>query len=211
MKKEPWGWRELLSTSQVFSGVTQRDVEFDTYLQSVPLSSSKTVIMTQTHSANVQRVEGCQENITTLDNCDGIYTTQTNYHLAVKTADCLPILIYHPHPLIAVIHAGRKGTEQHIVQAMCRLIDENEEVDLSLADFYFGPCICKSCYQIDRDTDLHMDLIAENTAQLKEVVGENVQISQSPWCTACHNDLFYSYRKEGPRSGRIWSSLCLIP
>ena len=43
---------------------------------------------------------------------DALITTQKNAALVVRTADCLPILIYHSSGIIAAIHAGRKGTEQ---------------------------------------------------------------------------------------------------
>ncbi|HQD90982.1 MAG TPA: laccase domain-containing protein [Syntrophomonadaceae bacterium] len=34
--------------------------------------------------------------------------------------------------------------------------------------------------------------------------------SVSPWCTSCHTDHFYSYRKEQGRTGRMAALITLV-
>ena len=36
------------------------------------------------------------------------------------------------------------------------------------------------------------------------------KIIVSPWCTSCHTDYFYSYRKEQGRTGRMAALIALV-
>jgi copper oxidase (laccase) domain-containing protein len=58
---------------------------------------------------------------------------------------------------------------------------------------------------------VRLDLPRANRAQLLAagVAGRN--IFSSGLCTACHPDLFFSYRKEGQQSGRLMSVIGIRP
>ncbi|MEX0895858.1 MAG: polyphenol oxidase family protein [Patescibacteria group bacterium] len=145
----------------------------------------------------------------TLLTSDGCLTSQPGLHLQVKTADCLPILLYHPKPVIGAIHAGRKSTQQQILSKVCQLLQEKFAIFDQLA-LWFGPAICVDCYQVDREMDLHYNLIAENTKQLRQFFSkEQATIFNSDLCTAHHNDQFFSYRQEGPQVPRNFSGIVL--
>ncbi|MBD3170066.1 MAG: hypothetical protein GF307_11330, partial [candidate division Zixibacteria bacterium] len=45
---------------------------------------------------------------------DAIITAEKDIAISVHTADCLPILVYHPDGFIAAVHAGWRGTLQKI-------------------------------------------------------------------------------------------------
>src|SRR3989344_5610571 len=48
---------------------------------------------------------------------DALVTSKTGITIGVKTADCVPILLFeHKKGIVGVIHAGWKGTSKHIVQ-----------------------------------------------------------------------------------------------
>ncbi len=53
---------------------------------------------------------------------------------------------------------------------------------------------------------VHLDLIAANRAILAEAGVPPRQISSSGFCTACHTDLFFSYRREGT-TGRLMAAI----
>ncbi len=159
-----------------------------------PIAATANIVrMQQVHGAKSTCVTGPCD--TPLVETDAIFTAEKNLVLAVKTADCLPILIYHPYPFVAAIHAGRVGTQQAILQKT--LMHMSDQFGVT-ADFtlWFGPHICKSCYQIDPALDVHFDLMAENVAQMTSLPLSISRILKSPFCTVCHNDLFFSYRKE---------------
>lgn len=55
--------------------------------------------------------------------------------------------------------------------------------------------------------NVRLDLRKANRAQLLDAGIEARNISVSPLCTACRTDLLFSYRKEGPDSGRLMSAI----
>jgi YfiH family protein len=58
---------------------------------------------------------------------------------------------------------------------------------------------------------VRLDLSKANRSQLLEAGLSPQNIHVSGLCTACHPDLLFSYRKEGPRSGRLLSVIGLRP
>lgn len=128
---------------------------------------------------------------------DGVITNQPGVGLLVRTADCLPILLHHQSGLIGAIHAGRKGTQKGILSKALHRIKNDFGIKDNLT-VWFGPAICGSCYQIDRETDQHFDLYKENRKQLEEVfpLGSAV-LKEINICTLEHPD-YFSYRQTGP-------------
>src|SRR5262249_50843854 len=53
--------------------------------------------------------------------------------------------------------------------------------------------------------NVRLDLRAANRSQLLEVGLFAKNIAVSDLCTRCRSDLFFSYRGEGPRCGRLMS------
>jgi len=58
---------------------------------------------------------------------------------------------------------------------------------------------------------VRLDLSKANRSQLLEAGLRPQNIHVSGLCTACHSDLLFSYRKEGPRSGRLLSVIGIHP
>jgi len=156
--------------------------------------------MDQVHGSNIGIVtkKGNQTHTDT----DALITTNTNMWLSVKTADCLPLIITHPYPLISVIHAGRRGSEDGITEKTLALIKRDYGLS-SRFTMWFGPAICKSCYEIDKANKIHYDLIETNLAQIEKNVSDSC-FYFSEICTFCQSDKFFSYRK-GDRNERILS------
>jgi len=133
--------------------------------------------------------------------------------IAVKTADCIPILLVDPrHRAVAAAHAGWRGTAQriaaHAVAEMHRKFSSQPE-DLHAA---IGPGIGKCCYQVGpevagqfaefADSNRHVDLSAANRHQLAGCGVVHIYTAQL--CTMCMND-FHSYRRDKQQAGRMLS------
>jgi polyphenol oxidase len=58
--------------------------------------------------------------------------------------------------------------------------------------------------------NVRLDLRKANRAQLLAAGLADKNIFASDLCTACHTDLFFSYRKEGARSGRLLSAAGIL-
>lgn len=192
----------ILPDSAVTSIFLGRDEALDEVLEE-NFASQKVVRMIQTHSDRVvfldQRATGqLFTGINFLDNLDGVFTDQRGVVLVVKVADCYPILLSHPAGVIGVVHAGRVGTGQKILQKSLELAIEQTGLSEGW-QIWLGPKICRDCYQINRETNEHYDLQAKNVEQLQAVLdGEKNFALDSGLCTHHQNDWFYSYRKEGP-------------
>jgi len=148
---------------------------------------------------------------------DGMITNAPNRFLAIKTADCLPILIVdRAKKAIGAVHAGRQGTARGIARkALKRMAFE---FDCSPRNFLvaLGPSIGPCCYEIDEEVFLpewepfsiagkegkwRVDLARINIDQMRKEGIEEDQIIWIDLCTRCHPDLFFSYRGEG-QTGR---------
>src|ERR1700731_3944787 len=57
--------------------------------------------------------------------------------------------------------------------------------------------------------NVRLDLRKANRSQLLRAGLDEANIFVSDLCTACHSDLFFSYRKEGGNSGRLLSLIGL--
>ncbi|NBV83247.1 laccase domain-containing protein [bacterium] len=183
--------------------VTTRRQSLELTLDALGLTNVPLIRMHQTHSATIGVVDTpIPPGTTWLDNTDAIVSNQPGV-LAIKTADCLPVIISHPSGWTAAIHAGRRGTESGITQKAAEMI-ANRAGTTDGFSAWLGPRICVNCYQIDPVTDLHFDLVHRNRTQLFTVFGSALTIDDCGHCTACRNDLFFSYRKEAT-SERIFS------
>jgi copper oxidase (laccase) domain-containing protein len=202
MTSYSWGIGEVIPGT--ISGVTYKGTHYPDDITSY-IGHSPVIKMTQTHSATCRHIT--QETLSTgyqLPDCDACFTTLQGIVLSVKTADCLPILIHHPTGLAAVIHAGRKGTENHILSATLTMINHITGLSTGFT-VYFGPAISKSNYQIDKEANLYFDLVAKNISQLNNAIpSQDYTLIQSNICTF-EDPRFDSYRRNGQDAGRFWT------
>jgi len=166
------------------------------------------VNMQQEHAGAFAIVDNKQQQI--YEHVDALITKTPGVFLTVKAADCLPILCYHPSGVIAVIHAGRAGTTKQITRRTLVALKEQFGISENLK-IWFGPRICTECYQIDKKTNKHYDLVAENRKQVEAVFSDlQAEIVTSEYCTACDNDQWYSYRTEGKGVPMNWFGVGLF-
>jgi polyphenol oxidase len=83
-----------------------------------------------------------------LPSADAAITIRTDVALAVKAADCVPILLAHPAGAVAAVHAGWRGTAQGI--AGRSTADLAAAVGGSPRDIVaaIGPSIGPCCYEV---------------------------------------------------------------
>jgi len=170
------------------------------------------ITMSQVHGNTVGLLGGGPEGLPRGDRqFDGMVTSLKNTYLVVKVADCVPILFYDPiKEIVAVCHAGWKGTEQRIQQLIIQKMETMGSKPNNIVAV-LGPHICAGCYDVPRERAIkfknhikindkyYLDLGKENTEQLK-IAGVK-KIEDLNICTSCQNKLLYSYRKEGNKHG----------
>ena len=174
----------------------------------------------QTHSNNVEITDKRIE----YPNTDGLIITEKNIPIALKFADCTPIIFYDNQNRIgAVTHAGWRGTAQKIGQKTIEKMRINFGTKPEDITALIGPAIGLCCYEVSDDVRKklletvtnksgltkgnNIDLKQINKRQLEEIGVYKIDIC--PYCTSCNNDLFYSYRKECGTTNRHYAMLML--
>jgi len=152
---------------------------------------------------------------------DILLSSESNTPIAVRTADCLPILMADPiNRIVAAVHAGWRGTAAGVVikaiEQMLKMGAQQEHIHASL-----GPAIGPCCFEVDVDTaevlknsvagaeqaiayspEAHPDLPAINRLQLKKMGVAEAHIENLNICTCCHPERFYSFRRDHGSTGR---------
>ena len=152
---------------------------------------------------------------------DGMVTASRSVALAVLTADCVPVLVLDPvREAIGVAHAGWKGTLRMIAAGTILKMRDAFGTDPADCLAVLGPAIGPCCYTVGEDVALQfrhtfpsarcvmgdrLDLQQAVRTQLTAVGVEAHNISSVGGCTACNPALFYSYRGERGRTGRMMS------
>ncbi|HLY17984.1 MAG TPA: peptidoglycan editing factor PgeF [Bryobacteraceae bacterium] len=142
-----------------------------------------------------------------LDNTPGNF-------LAVKTADCIPILLVdEEHRAVAAVHAGWRGTVSRIAAAAVRMMQEEFRARPGGLHAAIGPGIGKCCYQVGADVaaqfgesgSCHLDLVEANRLQLLDAGVPVAHIYAARLCTRCGVHDFHSFRRDKEHSGRMFS------
>jgi YfiH family protein len=145
---------------------------------------------------------------------DGLVTTQRGVSLMVRAADCVPVLFADESAaVVGAAHCGRPGLVAGIVRATVASLRDLGATHLTA---WVGPSVCGRCYEVPQQMQddvagvepvsrattswgtPSLDVAAGVRAQLER---EGVDVVDLSRCTRESPDLF-SYRRDGPRSGR---------
>lgn len=194
------------------------------------LPSHKIMIPRQTHSTNVAWVDHPGE----IADTDAVITSLPGLCVAVKTADCIPVLLYDEAlHLIAAIHAGWRGTVGKIVEkTIHEMGSRGEDIraiigpGISLEAFEIGDEVYEAFHQAgfpvsliakrfavqmsqndSRISKWHIDLWEANKWLLEQCGVGSVYVSGI--CTYNNTSDFYSARQETINTGRNINGIML--
>lgn len=182
-------------------------------------TADRVALVSQVHGPTVLRAEAPTGWEGTLGEADAVVTTERGLILAVRVADCVPVLIRSPGG-VAAVHSGWRGTAKNVVRAAVSALAEITGDDPASMVAAVGPCISGDAYEVgDEVVDglrasgledgaflvggfarAHVDLSRAVAAQLRGAgVGEVDEIRA---CTV-QDRRFYSHRRDGPATGRF--------
>ena len=186
----------------------------------IGVEASSLVYTKQIHSADVVTVGAADAGATFT--CDALVTTQRGVAVSVRTADCVPILMWSPAGVVAACRAGWRGTVAGIQRAAVgrrvELGAPPESIRCAI-----GAAIHQCCYEVGEDfvsevRRLAGDAIADryitqmNGSPHADIVGMNVEmltqagvpadnIAVCDRCTCHEPDVFFSHRASGGKRG----------
>ncbi len=206
----------------------------ETLCSALEIKSDSFIFPKQTHTATVKVITklflsaSIAERKHYLLDTDAVITALHSICIAVKTADCVPVLLFDPkQKVIAAIHAGWRGTSQNIVVETIQKM--GEEFGSSPADLIagIGPSISPAVYEVGADVHSQFDsafyrdtnpvikekkllnLWEANRQQLLRAGVPTGQIELAQICTLSDPERFFSARRDGAKTGRMGTGIML--
>lgn len=202
------------------------------FLQLLGIPSDQIISCHQVHGIHLEQVgaeycgRGALDPDDALPACDGLLTNESNVPLTMNFADCMPLVFYDPvRRAAALSHGGWRGTAGNIAG---RTVKRMQEVFGSIPGNILaaeGPAIGPSCFEVGEDVQKafvclfqeeqqnclfrnkgggkYLFSLAEANRLLMIRAGirpEHIELSDI--CTYTRDDLFYSHRHSGGRTGR---------
>ncbi len=198
-------------------------------LSALDLEDASLITLRQVHSNRVHIIEDNAAQWNPSEG-DALVTRVENTALAVQVADCLPILIADPaNNAVGAVHSGWRGTLLRVlpqtIEVMKKAFNSNP-ADLRIA---VGPGIRACCFEVghevaelfnneypgcseatDRPGKSMLDLVKVLHTQMDHAGVLPAHRYDLGACTRCNPDEFFSYRAEGPATGRMMAVIALI-
>tara|TARA_Y100001970_G_C13962624_1_gene713950 strand:+ start:191 stop:874 length:684 start_codon:yes stop_codon:yes gene_type:complete len=197
------------------TGINNKN-DLHSFVDMVGLKPDKLVTINQVHSSKVLIVNRSGFH----NNADGLINKGGNLICAIKVADCLPIFfINNSTKTIGLVHAGWRGLSLGIIE---EFVKKMEICDEDTSDFFIliGPSIQSCCFEIKNDVieyfdpmfytfikknKYRADLQAWAINQLIKCGFSLENITNINKCTFCMDDVYYSYRRDGSSSNRMYA------
>lgn len=207
------------------------------FAHSMNIVAKDIVTAKQTHSDNIVIVtedmkgQGAEDYLSALDDTDALITNVKNIPLMMFFADCVPVLFFDPiNTVIAISHAGWKGTVAKIAQKTLLAMQDNFNTNPQDVLVGIAPSIGSCCYKIgieviskvkesfpihnealllNKNGETFLDLWQANKEQLLEIGVRTENLIISDVCTNCNSEMFFSYRADHGKTGRIAAIMSL--
>ncbi len=196
--------------------------------KSLNIKKEQMVSPKQTHSKNVGIVTSSKD---LFQNTDALITNIAGICIYVRTADCVPILLYDPvQESIATIHSGWKSTLQEISRHTIEIMQKEYGTNPENLIAGIGPSIGPKVYEVGSEVieqfqnqfsfDNYINPIKNSDKGLLNLWEINhqilidsgipeKQIEIAEMCTYSNPELFYSARRDGVKCGRLATGIML--
>ena len=187
--------------------------------ETLQIPATSIMIPRQTHSTNVCWVDTFGE----VPDTDAVITDKPGLCIAVKTADCIPVLLFDQRQhRIAAIHAGWRGTVGRIVEKTLQQMQSRAEdisaiigPGISLESFEVGDEVYEQFLQAGfpmqrlakRYAKWHINLKDANRWLLESNGITNIQVSDIDTLTTPE---YYSARRDTINTGRNINGIMIV-
>jgi YfiH family protein len=207
------------------SGDSPENVErnFAHLCRACAFSADQMRLVKQVHGNQVLVVTRSHSRAIPPEEADALVTHEPGLVLGIKTADCLPLLLYDPvQGVIAAIHAGWRGLLAGVIQQTLRVMKKNFLSSSATAIGVIGAGIEQKSFEVGPEVRVLFlqqnplwegFFLAKGEKFLLDLKGVARQILCDEGfvaekietlgvCTYERRDLLYSHRRDGARTGR---------
>jgi YfiH family protein len=192
------------------------------------LTRDRIRLVSQVHGIDIAIARKSAGGPWTPPRADGIISDDDGVAIAVRVADCAPILIADSsRPAVAAVHAGWRGTMQGIAATAVTALQRELGCQPENLVAAIGPCLGRCCgemgtevvemfraaghddrriarwFQPGASGRPYFDLWRANREQLEEAGLRPDRIFAAGLCSRSHPDVFHSYRARGTAAGRM--------
>lgn len=159
---------------------------------------------------------------------DALVTTERGLVLAIATADCVPLVLVDAEAgALAAVHAGWRGTAARVLHAAVDALEARGARPARLLAL-FGPSVSRDAYEVGPEVvaaldgelpegaavpglgdRFWLDVASCNEAALLRRGVRPERIARPRLCTFGEPARFPSYRRDGARSGRLFTGAVL--
>ena len=167
----------------------------------------------QVHGTGVHWQEQRADGWMLLDGVDGHATGTEGVLLTVTVADCIPVYLAVPQKgVVALLHAGWRGVAGEVLERGVEVLKRQAFARGDDIVMHCGVGICGDCYEVGPEVAAQFSGGADTGQQqidLRAILAQQArqlgisQVSVSSWCSAHHNQQFFSHRASGGRDGRM--------
>jgi len=160
---------------------TERDAELPYYV----------VQPHQVHGVEIREVTDPMTTREQLEGVDALITNVPGVAISVRTADCIPVLLYDPvHRAVAAVHAGWRGTVQRISQKVVSEMQRRYGTDAADLLAVIGPGIGPESFQVGQEV---ADAFSEAGFPMEQILkdcGPKAPTADNPMAGGLHIDLW---------------------
>ena len=209
---------------------TERDAELPYYV----------VQPHQVHGCEIREVLRADTTRDELEGVDALVTNLPGVAISVRTADCIPVLMYDPvHKAVAAVHDGWRGTVQRLSQKVIAEMRHRYGTNPADLKAVIGPGIGPDSFQVGQEVVDEFAAAGFPMAEILSDRGPKAPTASDPmagglhidlwraneWllqeagvsdiqvagiCTYKNNDRYFSARREGAKCGRIINCIKLL-
>lgn len=203
------------------------------------IKSQDIIACDQVHGNNIKIVgkeykgKGALDFESCFKGYDGLITNEVNVPITMCFADCTPIFLYDKVDcVIALCHAGWKGTVKNIVGNAVNIMKEKFNVKTENIIAAVGPAIGQDAFEVGEEVQKEfLKIFTEEEMQKISYKGKNGKyfinlekanslllvksgikfenMECADFCTKTHSDILYSYRKDKGKTGRHMAILMI--
>ena len=193
---------------------------FARFSRAIDVDASRLLQTSQVHGAAVRAVSRDDDRLALLnEEADALVSRDPSCAVGVRVADCIPLLLFQEASgHVAAVHAGWRGVVAGVVRAGVETLGGDRARIVAA----IGPSIGVCCFEVGDDVAKqivdaahgdpsivkrdrpkpHVDLRRAVRVQLRALGVDDARIEDVPGCTRCDAARFFSFRRDGARSGR---------